>query len=774
MGDMEEGANVQRPPLLRGHNYNFWKDRMRAFLKSLGGGVWRSVETGWSEPHKYSDDLTTSRIKPFEEYSRTEAIAAEFNDKALNAIFGAVDSTQDIANQAARLNESIPENKLVLRVLRSLPKEYEMDVKAIKRSHNIKNMTLDALMGILDMVEDSKRQRPDKQIAFPSTEIEDDSERDWSLDEDFQEQLSLFTREFKKQWVQKKSNQRLEGTSKGLSPKDAKYRETKNTETFNYMKKKGPQCFECGGYGHIQYECANNLKKKRQAFKATWSDEETEDQSDYEESNCAFIASVNPGDEESLEEQLEDLQEKWSELLMVNKRNITDKKRLISEVDALKKRIEGLTTKIEELEGEKSDLLFELNQLKSYQKRDQGCWSRASEKDAKLWHYRLGHLNYKDLVTLSNSGAQTEEISSTSDTEDQTDAEPQASQPEEVRVPTHIQKTHPLENVGDPQEDTLYLQYTTTHQEENMQGEKEKDLLSDKKMLEIVDEEPLLACLDVPVEGVQLRTPASQKAMAKRSGSRWSLRQKAKEDQPEGISKKQKRSPPSEKLSTRSQSSKRKEAPARKTSKPGKFSKHLFVSSSASSFMSEIVKKTILPQRSIDVEDFEAKTNLIPMLKQWTCSCRRRRTPPPPLLQVDLRHFKAKHYNDMAPVEDQKAAPAVLQPDFSKTAFIKAEIMLLQEQIEKYKELIKEAEVKKKNWAIVLSSLDITPDVRAQAQGEKSKDNAPGNATTQGEQSEGDEGTEKGEESSDTGKNNQEDEESDFEAELQKFDASDA
>ncbi|VFQ90368.1 unnamed protein product [Cuscuta campestris] len=67
---------------------------MRAFLKSQGGGVWRTVETGWTEPVKYSEDLTTSTIKKFEDYSRTEVIAAENNDKALNAIFGAVDATQ--------------------------------------------------------------------------------------------------------------------------------------------------------------------------------------------------------------------------------------------------------------------------------------------------------------------------------------------------------------------------------------------------------------------------------------------------------------------------------------------------------------------------------------------------------------------------------------------------------------------------------------------------------------------------------------------------------
>ncbi|VFQ80768.1 unnamed protein product [Cuscuta campestris] len=282
---------------------------MRAFPKSLGGGVWRSVEIGWTEPRKYSEDLTSSTIKPFEEYSRAEVIAAEFNDKALDAIFGAVDSTQyklisncnnakeawdvldithegdeevktakyqilmtqyenlrmddkekitefhgrvrDIANQAARLNEPIPENKLVLKVLRSLPKEYDMDVKAIRRSHNIKTMTLDALMGILesielDMTEDSKR--------------------------------------------------------------------------------------------HV---------------------------------------------EDSLVEQLEDLQEKWAELLMVNKRNVADKNRLLSEMDALKQKIEESNRKIYELEGENSNLLYEFNQLKSYQK-----WIKVAGADV-LDHHAL-------------------------------------------------------------------------------------------------------------------------------------------------------------------------------------------------------------------------------------------------------------------------------------------------------------------------------------------------------------------------------------------------
>ncbi|VFQ68309.1 unnamed protein product [Cuscuta campestris] len=443
--------------------------------------------------------------------------------------------------------------------------------------------------------------------------------------------------------------------------------------------------------------------------------------------------------------------------------------------------------------------------------------------------------------------------------------------------------------------ETLFLKYTGTPQKEDMQSKKKEDLRSEKEIPEIVDEEPLIACSDVPFEGVQFTTPASKKPMAKCTGSRWSLRQKAKENQEsegfeeiqtkevpkkdlkrkekamddqEESSKKQKTLSPSAKLTTRSQTNQRKDAKAEKSPKPGKFSKHLFVSSIASSYMSEIVKKTILPQRSIDVEDFEAKTNLIPVLKKCnllksitlpgsyvrvatftltlhTTKClvvayhwlptthmntvplciatliykikheipvnlgkiifdqimsfaseRAKQNsnglpyplliyqmlksqklvvadeeePAPPLLQVDLRHFEGRHYNDMAAREKQKSAPAVLQSDFSKTAFIKGEIQMLQEKIEEYKKLSKEAEIKKKKWAIILSSMDITTDEAAESQGEKSKQDGSDDAATQGEQSEDDEAIEEEEESSDAADDNPANEESDFEAELHKFD----
>ncbi|VFQ80923.1 unnamed protein product [Cuscuta campestris] len=243
---------------------------MRAFLKSQGGGVWRTVETGGTEPVKYSEDLNTSTIKKFEDYSRTEVLAAEHNDKALNAIFGAVDATQ------YRLISNCISAKEAWDILEVTHEErFDMDVKAISQSHDAKKMTLDALMGNLEtielnMKEDSKRRKPEKQIAFLGTELEGDGEDALSFDEEFQEQLSLFTKQFKKKWIQKKGK--------------------------------------------------------------------------------------NPND---LMEQHIDLQEKWIELLMVNRRNIAEKNQLIFDLKALK-------LNLEKAETDNVDLKFKLQKFKDY------------------------------------------------------------------------------------------------------------------------------------------------------------------------------------------------------------------------------------------------------------------------------------------------------------------------------------------------------------------------------------------------------------------------
>ena len=67
---------------------------MRAFLKAQGGGVWRIVEVGWTVPTKTDDTTKEIMKKQYEDFTAAESKSADMNDKAMNAIFGAVDSSQ--------------------------------------------------------------------------------------------------------------------------------------------------------------------------------------------------------------------------------------------------------------------------------------------------------------------------------------------------------------------------------------------------------------------------------------------------------------------------------------------------------------------------------------------------------------------------------------------------------------------------------------------------------------------------------------------------------
>ena len=76
---MEHDHSLMIPPHFDRNNYAYWKVRMKAFLKSIDGRVWLFVEYGWEK-------LTTTTG----EWSTTQNKAANFNSKAMNAIFNAV------------------------------------------------------------------------------------------------------------------------------------------------------------------------------------------------------------------------------------------------------------------------------------------------------------------------------------------------------------------------------------------------------------------------------------------------------------------------------------------------------------------------------------------------------------------------------------------------------------------------------------------------------------------------------------------------------------
>lgn len=61
------------PPLLDGSNYDDWKSRMSAFLKSIDSKTWKEVLKGWGHPVVLNKDGNkTADLKPKAEWSKQE------------------------------------------------------------------------------------------------------------------------------------------------------------------------------------------------------------------------------------------------------------------------------------------------------------------------------------------------------------------------------------------------------------------------------------------------------------------------------------------------------------------------------------------------------------------------------------------------------------------------------------------------------------------------------------------------------------------------------
>ncbi|CAM8937250.1 unnamed protein product [Rhodiola kirilowii] len=87
---LKEGQSTNRPPLLEGPNYAYWKSKMKAFLKSLDERAWRAVMIGWTEPMMANPEgAVMPKSKAL--WSEADDVAAVGNSKALNAIFYGVD-----------------------------------------------------------------------------------------------------------------------------------------------------------------------------------------------------------------------------------------------------------------------------------------------------------------------------------------------------------------------------------------------------------------------------------------------------------------------------------------------------------------------------------------------------------------------------------------------------------------------------------------------------------------------------------------------------------
>ena len=197
---MDRGQSLIIPPLFDGANYAYWKVRVKAFLQSLDEKVWQAMEIGWTKPKEASADWDDVKIK-----------AANFNSKALNALFSVVTNEEfkkisstetakeawtifqttyertkvvkdsklqrlttsfeeikmeedesfdefyaklkDIVNSAFNFWETIPELKIIRKVLRSILERFHAKIIAIMESNDIDKILLTELVDNLQTYE---------------------------------------------------------------------------------------------------------------------------------------------------------------------------------------------------------------------------------------------------------------------------------------------------------------------------------------------------------------------------------------------------------------------------------------------------------------------------------------------------------------------------------------------------------------------------------------------------------------------------------------------
>ena len=103
----------------------------------------------------------------------------------------------EIANSSEALGEKMSDEKLVRKILRSLPKRFAMKVTAIEESQDISNMRVDELIGSLQTFEmgmcDGSEKKA-KSIAFMSNTEEEEEESGQDIDEDLANDVAMLGR----------------------------------------------------------------------------------------------------------------------------------------------------------------------------------------------------------------------------------------------------------------------------------------------------------------------------------------------------------------------------------------------------------------------------------------------------------------------------------------------------------------------------------------------------------------------------------------------------
>ncbi|XP_073137136.1 uncharacterized protein [Henckelia pumila] len=404
--------------VLDGTNYSLWKTRMRFTRKSMDECAWQSILTGWTAP-KLVDKDGDYIIKPETTWTIKETQLSSFNAKAINAIFSSVDikmfgliaycvvakdawdtlqepckgsesvkrtrmrllnsnfenlcmskeetiseydqRLRELVTEAYTLGELIANERLVNKVLRSLPERFNGKIWALEEVKDTSKMKLTELISILQVFEmNNTAQKKDKgkEIALQTS------------DESYEEYV-----QFRQNVLQSDLG---EDTISLMTKKFNEYLR-RMKEAQNYATDT-VQFHACQGFGHYANECANTLRLGMNMSLSDEESEEDEEQED-EESHTALSAlleskkffqinslGVAAGDGTlTMEEALKMYEELYVDWIERNKLNTilskenTDLKAVVSRLEVMLRKKDLEVCKLKEKLGKAKATLAKFN-----------------------------------------------------------------------------------------------------------------------------------------------------------------------------------------------------------------------------------------------------------------------------------------------------------------------------------------------------------------------------------------------------------------------------
>lgn len=198
-----------RLPILDNDNFDYWKSRIKANMRSVDEDIWNSCINGYKYPTKTENEETVRKLSS--KLSKIEKADLQANNKALDILFRAVDEVEhskianceiakeawdilvtchegtyaakqskwqrlttkfelirmeeeetfnqfyskliSIVNSCGTLGEPIPPFRVIKKILRSLPERFDTKVTMLQGKQKLKDKSVEEIVGILQTYE---------------------------------------------------------------------------------------------------------------------------------------------------------------------------------------------------------------------------------------------------------------------------------------------------------------------------------------------------------------------------------------------------------------------------------------------------------------------------------------------------------------------------------------------------------------------------------------------------------------------------------------------